>query len=74
MLAGRGESSCRCGTAAVDADGDAADDPAIWVAPSPDQSLVIATSDIGSNGEFILSARNTGEARFRASNSTSRRR
>ncbi|MDZ4691427.1 phytase [Terricaulis sp.] len=34
-------------TAAVTQSGDAADDPAIWVAPQPEQSLVIATQKKG---------------------------
>jgi 3-phytase len=41
-------------TAAVNADGDAADDPAIWVAPSPEQSLVIATQKQGGLYVFDL--------------------
>jgi 3-phytase len=42
-------------TAAVDTDGDAADDPAIWVAPSLEQSLVIATQKQGGLYVFDLS-------------------
>jgi 3-phytase len=42
-------------TVAVNADGDAADDPAIWVAPDPAQSLVIATQKQGGLYVFDLS-------------------
>jgi 3-phytase len=41
-------------TAAVSATGDAADDPAIWVAPTPSQSLVIATQKQGGLYVFDL--------------------
>ncbi len=41
-------------TAAVDAEGDAADDPAIWVAPDPAQSLVLATQKDGGLYVFDL--------------------
>jgi 3-phytase len=42
-------------TAAVTQEGDAADDPAIWVAPDPAQSLVIATQKQGGLYVFDLS-------------------
>ena len=42
-------------TAAVNAEGDAADDPAIWVAPEASQSLVIATQKQGGLYVFDLS-------------------
>jgi len=42
-------------TAAVSQDGAAADDPAIWVAPNPSQSLVIATQKQGGLYVFDLS-------------------
>lgn len=42
-------------TAAVNAEGDAADDPAIWVAPDPMQSLVIGTQKQGGLYVFDLS-------------------
>lgn len=41
-------------TVAVNAEGDAADDPAIWVAPDPTQSLVIATQKQGGLYVFDL--------------------
>lgn len=41
-------------TAAVNAAGDAADDPAIWVAPDPRQSLVVATQKQGGIYVFDL--------------------
>lgn len=44
-------------TAAVSATGDAADDPAIWVAPQADQSLVIATQKQGGLYIFDLAGK-----------------
>lgn len=41
-------------TAAVEAKGDAADDPAIWVAPNPEDSLIIATAKHGGLYVFDL--------------------
>jgi len=41
-------------TAAVNATGDAADDPAIWVAPTPEHSLVIGTQKQGGLYVFDL--------------------
>lgn len=49
-------------TAPVSAIGDAADDPAIWVAPAPDQSLVIATQKQGGIYVFDLSGAIVQEA------------
>lgn len=49
-------------TAAVNATGDAADDPAIWVAPDPAQSLVIATQKQGGIYVFDLSGAVVQEA------------
>lgn len=49
-------------TAAVNATGDAADDPAIWVADDPAQSLVIATQKQGGMYVFDLSGAIAQEA------------
>lgn len=49
-------------TAAVNQEGDAADDPAIWVAPNPTQSLVIATQKKGGLYVFDLSGAIVQEA------------
>ncbi|MBC7768206.1 MAG: phytase [Phycisphaerales bacterium] len=49
-------------TAAVAQTGDAADDPAIWVAPQPEQSLVIATQKKGGLYVFDLAGRIVQEA------------
>lgn len=49
-------------TAAVSATGDAADDPAIWVAPQADQSLVIATQKKGGLYIFDLAGKIVQEA------------
>ncbi len=49
-------------TAAVSASGDAADDPAIWIAPSAAESLVIATQKQGGLYVFNLSGAIVQEA------------
>jgi 3-phytase len=49
-------------TAAVSATGDAADDPAIWVAPDPAQSLVIGTQKQGGLYVFDLNGAIVQEA------------
>lgn len=49
-------------TQAVSAAGDAADDPAIWVAPQADQSLVIATQKQGGLYVFDLAGKIVQEA------------
>ncbi len=49
-------------TAAVAAEGDAADDPAIWVAPNPGESLVLATQKQGGIYVFDLSGAIVQEA------------
>lgn len=51
-------------TAAVAASGDAADDPAIWIAPNPEDSLILATAKHGGlyvfdlQGEIVQTVRN----------------